>query len=159
MSHPRRFSWDALLHAVIQGTRLLLSRALAIARESRVLHQTVCTYRTGKVRESVRRTRREDFKARAERAFHYFCSHTTGGNSVTGFHLTTRNAGKCSLSVCMGRKESGVGQTPSIVSATSTLNSELKYRMYVVKAVEMDWWYCVNQTTSQPTTNKLWAKS
>lgn len=52
---------------------------------------------------------RKDFKARAERGFDYFCSHPIGHNSVTGVHLTPRNAGKCSLSVCLGRKENGVG--------------------------------------------------
>ena len=30
-------------------------------------------------------------------------------HTVTGVLLTTRNAGKCSLSVCLGRKENGVG--------------------------------------------------
>ena len=34
---------------------------------------------------------------------------TKHAHTVTGVLLTTRNAGKCSLSVCLGRKENGVG--------------------------------------------------
>lgn len=67
--------------------------------------------------------------ARTERGVHYFCSHPIGHNSATGFHLTRWNAEKCSLPVCLGRKENRVEQTPTIVPATRTLNSEIKYTM------------------------------
>lgn len=125
MSHLREFSWDALLHAVIPGTRYC---GLAVPHGPRVLHQILCTQVMAKGRENVGRTRRKDFKDRVDRGFHYFSSHPIDHNSVTMFHLTTRNAGKCSLCVSGKNGKRGWVST-STVSATRTLSSEIKYRM------------------------------
>lgn len=55
-------------------------------------------------KESVWRITRKEFIMRAKSGLYYFCSHPIGFYSVIEFHLTARNAGKCSLYVQILKK-------------------------------------------------------
>lgn len=108
--------------------------------------QFFCTYLTSKGKERVWKTRRKYFKARAEGGFHYFCSHLIDQNSVTGFHLTIRNAGKCSL-YTWGEKKMGLGKHLALPLPQGHLT--VRYNTEWVNVVEINWWNCVNSTNHE----------